>query len=514
MVALGAMLLVALAAIGTAGTEPKYKIAAVVALAGSALLAAWPERKIACVVLWVLIHPLSVERVFFIDAAEGPQFFDPSIAINASDGPLALLAIFLLIETAATGRSAFRWSRLTTILLLMLLWSVISYAFHLMILRDGFVTSSPLALLQSVRLLVFVLLIQSGVRSRAEIILALAAVAFALTLQAGFVALSYGTGQLFNYVSTSSGETGSLMRFETAGGGADLVRGVGTVGQTNEQAAFHAFMTIPLVAFFRAGNPVVRTGSLLVIAASTLALVLTFSRGAWLSLPLGLAVVAVIAFRRPLMGKTVVLVGSGMVVAAALLSVVLAQPIYQRLAYGDSGATESRLRMLALARDLFESSPVIGVGPGEFVEAALALYPPRFREAEWVAPGEALPLASPVIGRVDITQGVLNGTVITRPLPVHNKYMLVLSELGLPGLAIWLWFFVEVARLGWRSSKSPDALLEMIGIAGLGVVTTEMVYMLVDLFHEDKPLEIMLFAPALMVSAARLSMPPSGRKVT
>ena len=53
----------------------------------------------------------------------------------------------------------------------------------------------------------------------------------------------------------------------------------------------------------------------------------------------------------------------------------------------------------------------------------------------------------------------------------------------------------------------------MTGIAGLGVVTTEIVYMLVDLFHEDKPLEIMLFTPALMVAASCLNTSPARRKV-
>src|SRR5271166_2964416 len=139
--------------VGMADAEMKYKLAMIAAVGGFAVLAAFPERRVACVVLWVLIHPLSIEKVFFIDAAEGPQFSNPTIALNMSDAPLVLLALFLLAETLSTNRLAF------------LAWSAVSFAIHATFLGDGFTTSAPLALLQDVRLLIFVFLIQSAIRS-------------------------------------------------------------------------------------------------------------------------------------------------------------------------------------------------------------------------------------------------------------------------------------------------------------------------------------------------------------
>src|SRR5271166_4245938 len=169
--------------VGMADAEMKYKLAMIAAVGGFAVLAAFPERRVACVVLWVLIHPLSIEKVFFIDAAEGPQFSNPTIALNMSDGPLVLLALFLLAETLSTNRLAFRWSRMTTILLAFLAWSAVSFAIHATFLGDGFTTSAPLALLQDVRLLIFVFLIQSAIRSRGDVILVLLAVGAAVLIQ-------------------------------------------------------------------------------------------------------------------------------------------------------------------------------------------------------------------------------------------------------------------------------------------------------------------------------------------
>src|SRR5690348_2886699 len=97
--ALAASLLVA-----ASDVETKYKLALIAAIGGFAFLAAFPERRVACVVLWVLIHPLSVERVFFVNAAEGPQFNNPTVNLNVSDAPLVLLALFLVAETISKNR--------------------------------------------------------------------------------------------------------------------------------------------------------------------------------------------------------------------------------------------------------------------------------------------------------------------------------------------------------------------------------------------------------------------------
>ena len=488
--------------VATWDVQTKYKLAILAAVGGSAALAVFPERRVACVMLWILIHPLSVEKVFFVNAAEGPRFSDPTIAFNVSNFPLVLLALFLVAESLSTGRSAFRWSRITTILLTLLIWSFLSFAIHATYLGDGFTTSAPLELLTELRLLIFTLLVQSAIRSRGDVILILLTVGIAVAIQAGIVGLSYSTGHLFNYAETTSAANAvntSLQGFDTSGGG-EILRATGTVGQVNEQAIFHVVMTFPLIALFAAGNRVVRWLSVAVVAASVLALVVTFSRGAWLAFPIGGAVCVALALRRRMIGRTAILTGAILTIGVAASLWFLAEPIYQRVAYGDTGATAARLRLLDLGWDLARAYPFIGVGPGEFDEAALKLYPPGFTKNQWVEPGQKL--TSTTIGRVDYSELRLGNVYpYRRPLPVHNKYLLALSELGLPGLAIWLWLYAEFIRLAWRCSKLPDRVLRLLGIAGMGVTFAELVYMMVEHFSDIKPLEFVLFVPALIFAA-------------
>jgi hypothetical protein len=502
---LGASLLILLLAaafvVGLADVEAKYKIALLAAIGGSAVMAAVSERRALCVVLWVMIHPLGVEKVFFVDAAEGPQFTNPSIAINVSDGPLVLLAFILLWEAFTTGRNIFVWTRMTTVAVAVLLWSIVSLLIHSVYLNDGFTTSAPYALMQDMRLVIFVVLIQSAIRTRAELALVLAAVTAAVLMQTAIVGLSYATGTTLNYGSTMVPEEASQLQGFDASGGGQLLRATGTVGQVNEQAVFHTFLTLPLIAFFVSRNPLISWLSMAIVAASSVALVLTFSRGAWVGYSVGLMVCVFFAIRRGMIGRKGMMTGIVFGLCAAIALVLLAKPIYQRLAYGDTGATAARLRLIGLAADLAEAYPLFGVGPGEFDEAALHIYPPGAQQNEWTEPGQKV--ESTTIGRVDYEKFQVGDFLLKRPLPVHNKYMLMLSELGIPGLFLLLYLYFEYTRVAWRCSNLSDPFLRMFGIAGLGLAAAELAYMNFEHFHDDKTIEIMYFAPAIMFVAWR-----------
>ena len=167
-----------------------------------------------------------------------------------------------------------------------------------------------------------------------------------------------------------------LQGFDTAGG-VQLMRATGTFGQVNEQAIFHTVMTIPLLALLGVRNAFVRSAAgIAVVGCSALAIVLTFSRGAWLAFPVGLAVCGSVALRRGMIGPAARRAGAILGLTSGFALLLLAQPIYQRLAFGDNGATNARIRLAVLAMDLFKEYPILGVGPGEFDEAALRLYPP------------------------------------------------------------------------------------------------------------------------------------------
>jgi O-antigen ligase len=501
MLALGLATFTGLALVFMSGIAMKYQIAAVGgALIGGAVLM-HRDRRILLVILWICVMPLGMEKVFDSGMTIGPEFMTQYIVFNAADVLLFLLVGVLLIEWLQSGECPLVWSSLASAWAAITAWSFVTYAIHAFVLRDGLTHVAPLSILTGVRTLLFFVVLESSVRDRGELITVLMALAVTLLLQSMVVMASYATGETYN-VGRLLGQP--QIKLNTFGGeGATVTRATGTVGYINQQAAYHAFCTMPLAALLALRNAAVRNATLVVMCVSYLAIILTFSRGSWLASTLALLQsLFVFAYRREITPAAWLKGGVLAVVACAVLG-ALSFPIMERLSKGgDDGATGSRLRMIALAMDLFEAHPLLGVGPGEYTEAGYQLEPVEYRSADWVPPG-GVPTV-PGVGRLEIAQAVAsNGQRVTVPLSVHNRYLLSLSELGVPGLALWLVLFWVMVRYPWRCSRSPDPFYRFFGIAGAGVTTGLLVYLNSDLFADDKSFQIMFLIPVLLGVADR-----------
>jgi O-antigen ligase len=485
----------------TSDSSTKYQIAAVIGAVGFVTLSLMPERRIACVILWVLIHPLSIEKVFYINAPIGPQFIDQAIVVNASDVILLLLLFFLLAEVAFKRERVFYWPEFATYQSMLIIWATVSYAIHSVYLQDGLDTVAPLALIHYIRTLFFMVLLYSAIRSRGDVITVLLAILVIVMFESVLVGLSYTTGERFSFTKlTGTDPDLSVQTFSGSDG--KEVRGVGTLGHTNQQAYFHTLFTLPLIALFMVRRTFWRYLSLIGITGSLFAIVLTFSRTAWMSVVLAMILIFVVSLHKHLISKTAWLTGALMAVVMTVALGALAEPILNRITKGDDGATDSRLRMIALAFDLYASNPILGVGPGEFSEATLKYYPPGFKENEWVATGDKAVV--PTVGRLEVARVEQPGKdTLTAPLPVHNKYLLTLSELGVFGLLIYLGIYLSFFKSARRCSHSKDPLYKMLGITGLGVVLASLSYMSLDLFADDKSIEVLMFCPLFVAAASR-----------
>lgn len=501
LLALGLATLSGLALVVMSGLAVKYQIAAVAGgLIGGAVLM-HRDRRILLVVLWVCVMPLGMEKVYDTGTQVGPEFITQYIVFNAADVLLALLAGVLLLEWLQSGVCPFVWSSLASVWSAIILWSFVSYAIHGFVLRDGFTHAAPLSILTAVRTLLFFVLMESSIRDRGELITVLMALTLTLFLQSLVVMASYATGENYNLALLLGAPQVKLNTF--GGGAAAVTRATGTIGYINQQAAYHAFCTMPLAALLALRNGAVRNATLAVMCMSYLAIILTFSRGAWLASILALLQsLFMFAYRRQITPSAWLRGGLLAVVACAAVG-ALSYPIMERLSKGgDDGATASRLRMIALAVDLFEAYPLIGVGPGEYTEAGYQLEPIEYRGTDWVAPG-GVPTV-PGVGRLEVAQVVTTaGQRLTAPLSVHNRYLLSLSETGVPGLILWLALFWVIVRYPWRFSRSPDGFYRFFGIAGAGVTTGLVVYLNSDLFADDKSFQIMFLIPVLLAVADR-----------
>ncbi|HET7375643.1 MAG TPA: O-antigen ligase family protein, partial [Anaerolineae bacterium] len=142
-----------------------------------------------------------------------------------------------------------------------------------------------------------------------------------------------------------------------------------------------------------------------------LTLLLSFSRSAWLGIAVALGLIAVLTFRqlvyRHYAGRILAVVG--MIVASIALLTIRFRPfIVERLTTPQSSTLETtslddRIDLMHAAFELIALRPLTGVGIGNFI-ASSQTFIGTAAEFDWV----------------------------------HNVPLLITSELGVPGLALWL----------------------------------------------------------------------------
>lgn len=171
---------------------------------------------------------------------------------------------------------------------------------------------------------------------------------------------------------------------------------------------------------------------------------LSFSRGAWVAVAivaLGLVLLwAALGFRRPrpLRRTLAVLTLAGLMAAAAVAVDRVAPDLTARLAVRaelliddlTNVDTFDRIIILRSGVEVVREAPLLGVGPGNFVDAITAYRPPDVSER--------------------------GGTMMHRFVNyAHNDYLQVASETGLPSLALFVAFWALVLL---RPSPRPSAL--------------------------------------------------------
>jgi O-antigen ligase len=270
--------------------------------------------------------------------------------------------------------------------------------------------------------------------------------------------------------AVAAGAAAALVGLASFAAGAE--RAYGPINDPNDYA-FMLAVTVPL-ALYRvrwAPSRPYRALATLALLAIVAAILTTLSRSA----VTGLAAAGVwaICTRRVPLRWVAVALGGALTVGLALYLwmpqlVALALLLKEHAAQGNVD-----LRLLAWRVALREagSSPVLGVGPGNFEV--------RFDEF-------SLP---PVAGE--------------GPLAVHNAYLSVLAELGVPGLAMFLaWLALGWARLRRRVPGDPEADALQGALAGGFVVAAVGALFLTQQFYS--PLWLLPALGATLAAGGRV----------
>jgi O-antigen ligase len=196
--------------------------------------------------------------------------------------------------------------------------------------------------------------------------------------------------------------------------------------------------------------------------------------------------------------------GPVILIAIFALMVTFGKPVLDRLTLGDEGATSSRKRAIVLALDLIKRHPILGVGPWNFARGSLDEFPPTKLNQK---PENEMTI---MYGRLEVVHIEIGPRIYTLPLPVHNKFLLIFSELGIIGLILFFWFQFSVFNHIRKSLKSTDEMLQWCAMGIMAAFFATISYMNLDLFSDDKTTQILLIVPVLAMIVHNLER--SGRK--
>jgi putative inorganic carbon (HCO3(-)) transporter len=490
LVAVGAGVLIPMAS----DLKLQMQVILVLGLAGLAVLPVIPNRRIALVCAWVLALPLSLEKVFQIFPPAYRGFMGSTLVLSGADLVFYVLAIALLLEAVTTRQKVFFWSDPAKTYGLLIVWVCAMFLFM------NPTSAGTMQLIHWVKMLAYLVVFSSAIRTREELLTVLVAVAIAVVIQSAVVGTTYVLGHKVGFSSKVSGE--AMMSFTGGDDGETITRATGTVGHVNQQAMFHVLFTIPLFGLFMVRNWIWRVFIAVVLAGSFCALILTFSRASWISSSLAAIIIFLLAWRHGRITRQGwMAICLGVLVAATCVG-AFSGKIVERITEGDNGASSSRVRMAMLAIDHAINHLVTGVGPGNFINARLAEYPVEWARDVWL-PREKDYKPRDLAG-LELYEVELQGQWYYMPGVVHNKFLLMAAELGLVGLGLFLWFQWRIFRQALATLRTKDPLLWWIGLALIGAFWANQSEFMFELFYDDKTVLMPLFVDVLIITLARI----------
>lgn len=245
----------------------------------------------------------------------------------------------------------------------------------------------------------------------------------------------------------------------------------GTFLHPNIAGAYLELVFVPAIAV--AASPAragLRRLAFAAAAFSGIAIILTFSRGAWIAVGLSGMIFAISGVRRGWFSARAPVILS---LCALACTAPLIPSISTRIMGGDAGSTQSRFDLARVAERIIRDHPLFGVGANNYA-----------------------------IGMRDYRTPDVSGTW---DYVVHNKYLLVWGETGAIGLLAFVAILVIALRAGMRASHSRDRATAMMAVGLTAALAGSMAHMLVDTFHGRPATTNLLIVAALLAALSGIA---------
>ncbi|MFX0195063.1 MAG: O-antigen ligase family protein [Candidatus Hodarchaeota archaeon] len=432
------------------------------------------QRKLWQLLLLLIVFVIPLRIDFYL--LYKPTYFVqthgvPGLPVSSFDILLIPLSFYLCLKALRGGEKIDFYPSISIPALAYLVLSGIS-AFHS---ADRPLSFAVLVLM--IKSYVAFLFFANRIKTRADLSLAVFGLIVGVLLQSFVGTLQYVSGGSFLKGVFGVPEAAFKMQVQ---GEFILSRVGGTIGHPNSLAKYLSFCIPVLItySFVRVNphrlDPYVRKLALVTAMVGAVTLLLTMSRGSWVALGLTFMFLFYEAFRRFLKSRAKAMV------AVLLLNAVLAgaaltifEDVRIRLFEDDYNRAQARLPMAMVALNVIKHQPIKGVGLNNYTRV-MYLYD---RTREW--------------------------QTYKFPHPVHNSFLLIAAESGVPALIAFLCLIGGVFTKAWsalRRLDSPVALLQVGWMGGL------MTWLIAGMFDRDfAGTNVMLwFTMAAIVATSRI----------
>ena len=308
--------------------------------------------------------------------------------------------------------------------------------------------------LEAVLLFVYV---AGTVRRRSEITLISAVLLAGLFVEGALVAATRFVGFDATFLGLSS----------IGGGGGELERFGGTIGNPNTAASFFAFVSaLALATLWWRQERWLRWLGCAAFVMGLVGLFMTFSRGGWLAFALSIAVLFYGATRRGWVsfGRLTLAIGGLLLVLSPIIPALV-----ERVTTSQDTAL-ARWPLIGVARDMIVDKPVLGVGANHFT-----VVQPSFMGPD------------------------LTGAFIAA---VHNKSLLIWAESGPFAVAAFVWFLLATVARGWRLTRVADPLVSRVALALVAGLVGQIAHMMIEPYHHRSQVGLVALAAGMIAAMA------------
>jgi hypothetical protein len=252
-----------------------------------------------------------------------------------------------------------------------------------------------------------------------------------------------------------------------------MKRASGTIGHSNSQARYFEFLLpIAFMLFIKSTRLRSRVFNLMLLVLGMMGLIVTFSRGGFIGMSVGLTAVVLLArWVRLISGRqfiAIILIGAiiGIVSAPFTVNHMLTRP----------ESTSARFGLYKIGLNMIKDNPVLGGGLNHHMMLK---------------------------SKFDLT---MHGSYF---YPVHNYYLVIASEIGIPGLIFFLGFLARTLMLAFSAARSNDPYLASLAVGIFSALTAVSIHALVDVIGNNIIFSFLWLFAGLAASLNTISLAPS-----